>query len=206
MFTRRRRTGLFVAVFMFALAVFSAVPADASPITYAFRTFDGITPFGEGSFTFDDSLVPLGEVLYDNDDFDVTAFSYTDPIVDPLGTTPFTLAELVTLQFTFSPNLPVFDFQVSDVNATRLLLGFTTAAISIGPPGVKQLTMVGPRGDRPGTDADSRANLAAAVRHRSRRRRAPRPSQPPPVAGSGKIRARSPSWHWSHHAASASAF
>jgi hypothetical protein len=144
MFARRVRTASFVAVFIFALAIFSTVPADASPITFTFKTIDplfpapqSIDPWGVGSLTFDDSL--LGTLItFDTpsgpDPDEVTAFSYTDPVVDPAGTAPLTLADLASLSLSFGPS-GGFAFVASNISGpppevVRAISGATSPGTS----------------------------------------------------------------------------
>ncbi len=137
MFTRRVRTASFVAVLIFALAVFSAGPADASPVTFTFKTInpihivpdtglEPIDPWGEGFFSFDDTLIvlPVTTIVL----ADLTAFSYTDPVVDPLDTTPLLLADLSVFSFTFGTNNLL---DLSAVNPTTLASFAATSIVDI---------------------------------------------------------------------------
>lgn len=105
-----------------ALLLIASSTASAAPITYNFKTELPLgTTFGTGFFTFDDALLagPLPIVITQ---VNLTAFSYTDPVVGTLGFTAFAPASL-NLTFGLTPTTSAFSFVAQSTDGLRSFSG-----------------------------------------------------------------------------------
>lgn len=113
--------------------------AQAAPITFEFETLQNGTPFGEGSFTIDDSTFPYPHVVigsWPNAADVFLKFHYSDPHAGVFG-----LNEVASVHFeigidphtqAWSPAISLWAFVLATADNSRVLIGSVSGMDPLG--------------------------------------------------------------------------
>lgn len=115
-----------------AALLIASTTAFAAPITYNFTTELPLgTTFGTGFFTFDNALLsaPLPVTITQAN---LTAFSYTDPVVGTLSFSA-TVPASMNLTFGLSPTTSLFSFTAQSADGLRGFVGAVDGNNSTAP-------------------------------------------------------------------------